>query len=136
MSTRPPVAASPPPDTALCVPASQPLSRIAEELTEAAHTCAALQWAISALLERAHHPDLPAELHMLQDIDRLQQILADLAGLVALAAKAAPSPQMNIEACRRALRLASLRDRLLAEPGRRAADPCATDGGDSDITWL
>jgi hypothetical protein len=112
------------------------MDRIAAELAEAAHSCAALQWAVSGLLDRAHHPDLKTELRLLQDIDRQQQILTDLAGLISLAAKATPMPECDAAELAHALRLASLRGRLF--PGLEAdADTGGFPGpGQDDVTWF
>ncbi len=67
------------------------LGRSSEELANSVRACTELQWVISRLLEKSEHPDLVTEMHVLQDIDRLQQTLADLACLLETAAGEARS---------------------------------------------
>ncbi|HHB81563.1 MAG TPA: hypothetical protein ENK83_07470 [Aliiroseovarius sp.] len=111
------------------------MTRLAVELQDGAKQLTALQWSISTLLEKVHHPDLAEEIHMLQDIDRIQQNLADVASVIDTAATQ-PSPVMVARApiCA-AIHLESLRARLhLAAP---AGHPGANnDPDDAEITWL
>ena len=111
------------------------LGRSSEELANSVRACTELQWVISRLLEKSEHPDLVTEMHVLQDIDRLQQTLADLACLLETAASEGPEMKIDASAALAAMRLPSLRQRmfdtdLTEAPGR--TDPDET----SDITWL
>lgn len=88
------------------------LRAISLESGQMAEQCNILQWTISALLETVNHPDLGAEIHMLQDIDRIQQTLEDVAALLAAASGlSAPSPVAK-HMLAPAVRLESLRQRL------------------------
>lgn len=109
------------------------LLRLAVELRDSATHLTALQWSISTLLEKVHHPDLAEEIHMLQDIDRLQQTLADVAAVIDAAA-VLPSPvAIPRDPVCSAIRLESLRARLdLAGDDRDHP----RDSGETDVTWL
>ncbi|MBT2132617.1 hypothetical protein [Aliiroseovarius lamellibrachiae] len=102
------------------------------ELENLAHLCKEIQWAISALLETAHHPDLTVEMHVIQDIDRMQQTLVDLANLVGETAKMVPATMVDDMKLKNAIHLESLRHRLF--PNERKIDDQLhqTD----DITWF
>ncbi|GKY87700.1 hypothetical protein [Sinisalibacter aestuarii] len=112
------------------------LARLAGELDEAAAGCLTVQAAISTLLDRADHPDLGEDIHMLQDVDRLQQTLRALAGVLALAAAAAPDTPVQRSDIARSTRLASLAERLFparsAAPARKTGPRPAAPG----ITWF
>ena len=113
------------------------LADLGRELHHAAESCAVLQWSISTLLEKVHHPDLAAEIHMLQDIDRLQQTLADLSSLLAVSAGAANGSRVSSFDIGGAIRLESLRSRLGLANDAAAADGSGPDGGGREgITWL
>lgn len=111
------------------------MTRLAAEVHLGATHLTALQWAISTLLEKVHHPDLAEEIHMLQDIDRLQQTLADVASVIDVAATLhAPVAVPRNPVCA-AIRLESLRARLeLAPPLDQPLAKPSMD--DADITWL
>lgn len=109
------------------------LGDLAGELSELAERCRLLQETISALLDKVDHPDLGAEIHMLQDIDRIQQTLSDLAAILAVAHPAGCGRPVHRDAIGDAVRLESLRQRL-----GLSNDP---DGhrppfDDTDVTWL
>lgn len=109
------------------------LSEISKESLRLSEQCGTIQWSISAILDRVDHPDLGAEIHMLQDVDRIQQTLADIATILGVAcdrARGAPVRKGDISA---AIRLESLRQRLgLSDEITGMHDAEAT----SDITWL
>ncbi len=113
------------------------LGRILGDLsTEVAHLgerCAAFQWAISALLDKVDHPDLGAEIHMLQDIDRVQQTLTDIAAILGVSHTFATRNPIQNQELWPAIRLESLRQRLGLSNGvpRTIAD---TDA--ADVTWF
>ncbi len=115
------------------------LEAVAAELEHSARICAEIQWVISELLEYAQHPNLTRELHILQEIDRIQQTLEDLSRLL----NATASPVRGVRAKHASLsqhvKLDSLRSRLFrtlaAAKGDRNSDPHET-GEDEDITWL
>ncbi|WP_424943376.1 hypothetical protein [Aliiroseovarius crassostreae] len=107
------------------------LGRSANELRDLAQLSLEIQWAISSLLDRAHHPDLSAEIHVLQDIDRLQQTLLDLSKLIdgvntssAEALKAAPELANT-------LTLQSLRKRVFGD-----VSDDADDNQSDEVTWF
>lgn len=106
------------------------LDAASKELGSATGICADIQWLIAQLLESAHHPDLPAELHMLQDIDRLQQELADLARLLAHVAQLPEIGAMGGNVPRSTITLPSLRERLWSEPDAGEGD------ASGDIDWF
>ncbi len=109
------------------------LMRLVGEVDTSAETCAKLQWSISTILEKVHHPDLGAEIHMLQDIDRLQQTLFDIASILRVAAEASPSHPLDEKEVNESIQLESLRRRLgLAEilPGVETTEE------ENDITWF
>lgn len=112
------------------------LADISGELTQAAQSCSALQWSISALLEKVNHPDLAAEIHMLQDIDRLQQTLADLASMLQVGATASTETPVSRHDLGSTVKLESLRQRLGIARGPLPGDFLAPDSDDDDITWL
>ncbi len=105
------------------------LFKSAEELSSLAHLSKEIQWAISSLLERAHHPDMSAELHVLQDIDRLQQTLRDLSRLID--AVSVGDPNMTEETLKKELTLDSLKTRLFSD-----APPSNAKIPPNDITWF
>ncbi|MCB1356340.1 MAG: hypothetical protein KDK53_07565 [Maritimibacter sp.] len=109
------------------------LIELSKESSRLAEQCGSIQWSISAMLDLVDHPDLGAEIHMLQDVDRIQQTLADIADILMVAGghtRGAPVRKAEIGA---AIRLESLRQRLgLSEA--LAEDPRAEAA--SDVTWL
>ncbi len=113
------------------------LENAARELTCASESCVALQWMLSSLLEHAHHPDLPAELHLLQDIDRVQQILKDISTLLELVSRATGSVSIAKDHLVESLQLDSLRERLLPLTAPQPDESPAEDTADnSDVTWF
>ena len=121
--------------------ASSVLISTSGELSAAAATCDDLQWAVSAVLERAHHPDLPAELQMLQEIDRLQQTLLDIAQLVRTLAKKTDGILLSRQDLASGLKLDSLTARLFDQPpGTETRSGPSQDTSESqneeDVTWL
>lgn len=114
---------------------SELLQNMATELSAVASSCGQVQWIISSLLERAHHPDMPAELHMLQDIDRLQQTLEDIASLLEATTGQTGYPVIEKEELSASLKLDSLRTRLFPRDNPVMEEPDDADAA-SDITWL
>jgi hypothetical protein len=117
---------------------SETLARVATELDNTAAACTALQWSISTLLDKVHHPDLAEEIHMLQDIDRMQQTLVDIAAVVRVAANVPDRIALSRTAVHSAIRLESLRGRIgLAvisdNLNMDAPEPLC---GETDVTWL
>jgi hypothetical protein len=111
------------------------LASLVREIDEIAVGCTALQWSISSLLDKVDHPDLAEEIHMLQDIDRMQQTLVDIAavlGVVSGPVATVRLPQGEIDAV---IKLESLRQRLWDAP---AASEQHDEHGNpmTDITWL
>lgn len=111
------------------------LVRMVREIDQIATGCTALQWSISSLLDKVDHPDLAEEIHMLQDIDRMQQTLVDIAailGVVAVPVGTVRLPQAEIDAV---IKLESLRERLWDVA---AVSNQRDDRGDRlpDVTWL
>jgi len=109
------------------------LAEISRESIGLSEQCGMIQWSISAMLEIVDHPDLGAEIHMLQDIDRIQQTLADIAAILLATGDHANGAPILRDAIGAAVRLESLRQRLgLSE--HLSGDTAAADI--SDITWL
>lgn len=108
------------------------LSATSNELCELAHLCKEIQWAISALLETAHHPDLAVEMHVLQDIDRMQQTLIDLSKLVGEAAEILPLSLEDGLKLKETIHLESLQRRLFPN----STDQNDVDRQKDDITWF
>ena len=109
------------------------LVEISRESSNLAEQCGQIQWPISAILDIVDHPDLGAEIHMLQDIDRIQQTLADIAAILLLTGDNTNGASILRDAIGAAVRLESLRQRLgLSE--HLSGDTAAADI--SDITWL
>lgn len=111
------------------------LGRSSVELANSVRACTELQWVISRLLEKSDHPDLVTEMHVLQDIDRLQQTLADLACLLETSACALPEQVFDASSALQAMRLPSLRDRMF-DLGSAPATQGDTTDSSNDITWL
>jgi hypothetical protein len=111
------------------------LGRSSVELANSVRACTELQWVISRLLEKSDHPDLVTEMHVLQDIDRLQQTLADLACLLETSASALPEQVFDASSALQAMRLPSLRDRMFDLVATPATQGDTTDSS-NDITWL
>lgn len=109
------------------------LAEMSRESLRLSEQCGTIQWSISAILDLVDHPDLGAEIHMLQDVDRIQQTLADIAEILAVACvqtRGAPVRKGDLNA---AIRLESLRQRLgLSDAIKEAPEA----GANSDITWL
>lgn len=105
--------------------------RLSQELARAAEDCLRFQSLTSRLLEKAHHPDLVSEFHMLQDLDRLHQVLNDLSVLTARLSSSAEDRFLAGPDFAESLTLLSLRHRLFpASPG---PGPAADE---ADITWF
>lgn len=88
------------------------LSLLAKEISEIAGQCESLQTTISGLLDRVEHPDLGAEIHMLQHVDRVQQTLEDISRVLNVAARAETGASLSQLEAGGAIRLESLRRRL------------------------
>ncbi|GGD31474.1 hypothetical protein [Sinisalibacter lacisalsi] len=111
------------------------LARLSTELERAAMSCAGLQHAMSSLLAKLDHPDLGEEIHMLQDVDRLQQSLEDVSRILAVAAPAGRGRDLDLAAAGQAIRLESLRARLGwgADPDQAAPQRWTSRDG---IDWF
>lgn len=107
------------------------LGRSASELKDLARLSQEIQWAISSLLDRAHHPDLSAEIHVLQDIDRLQQTLLDLARLIDGIDTADLNAPLAASALSNTLTLQSLKCRVFGD-----TDDISDTEKSKDITWF
>lgn len=103
------------------------------ELATLSEKCTLLQWSLSSLLDQVHHPDLGAEIHMLQDVDRIQQTLNDIASILAVTRSAANGIPCHRDQIGKAIRLESLRQRLGLS--RAPTDPDLTPD-DTGITWF
>lgn len=116
-------------------PVEPVLMALSVEMKAMAQTCTELQWLISTLLERAHHPDLPSEMHMLQDIDRIQQTLIDMAAVVETLSRPTAALSMPTSELASCLKLDSLRARIIV--GENQPDNAKEiTGQPTDITWL
>ena len=111
------------------------LQAVSREMISSAKRCTEIQWVISDLLERAHHPNLSAEIHVLQDIDRIQQTLEDLGRLLEVTASPTKGVTLSTAELDRSLKLDSLRARLLADEDKDDRIGHPNDDG-PDITWL
>ncbi len=111
------------------------LLAISGELLESAKRCTEIQWVISDLLERAHHPNLSAEMLVLQDIDRIQQTLQDIARVLHATAEPTEGLSCSQEKLIQNLKLDSLRSRIFHGGNDSDTDRPSTDES-SDITWL
>jgi hypothetical protein len=110
------------------------LEDLVREISHAACSCTALQWSISTLLEKVDHPDLAAEIRMLQDVDRLQQTLDDIAAILAIGTGAGRGLSLSRRDVGEAIRLESLRRRMRL--GTVAVAPDEEDTESDDITWF
>lgn len=109
------------------------LGEISKEAGRLAEQCGVIQWSISAMLDLVDHPDLGAEIHMLQDIDRIQQTLVDIASILAATRTRMPGQTVDRDGVLASVRLESLRQRLGLSPGPAAERPAEDP---SEITWL
>lgn len=109
------------------------LNDLSLELASLSEKCTLLQWSISSLLDQVDHPDLGAEIHMLQDVDRIQQTLTDISSILATARSAADGISCDRDDIGKSIRLESLRQRL-----GLSFDPSDPESAldDSEITWL
>lgn len=109
------------------------LADMSGELANMGERCSVLQWSISSLLDRVDHPDLGAEIHMLQDVDRIHQTLNDLSAILAAARPGAEGVAIGRAGIDRAIRLESLRTRLglSGDRGDTSHDPDETG-----VAWL
>ncbi len=114
------------------------LGTIAGELGQSAKRCAEIQWVISELLERAHHPNLSAELHVLQDIDRIQQTLEDISALLGTMAEPMKGVAFARDPLTDSVKLDSLRTRLfrMAATGASQAEQPQHGPDKDEITWF
>ncbi len=88
------------------------LMNLSCELTQVVQSCDGLQAAVSGLLEQIGDADNGADVQALQNLDRMQQTLEDIAALLCIAAETGRGLHLDPSACARAVRLASLRERL------------------------
>lgn len=107
------------------------LDKVAGEVSEGAKALSALQWTVSSLLEKLHHPDLAAEVQMLQDIDRLHQTYVDLAAVLEHAARFDPPVLFDPGEMKQVMRLDSLKARMFGE-GEDESDAC----DETDVSWF
>lgn len=114
---------------------SEIMCKVGQELTDSARVCLELQWLISSMLERAHPADLPDELHLLQDIDRLHQTLSDLASLVSATEASTNDVLVPVHDLSMNLKLDSLHQRLFGFV-RNAPHNSSNVEEEVDITWL
>ncbi len=110
------------------------LEQSSKELVHSVRACTELQWVISRLLDKSQHPDLVAEMRVLQDIDRLQQTLAELACLFETISTNGPGLSCDVSAALGAMRLPSLRERMFA-PAHKPSPHEVSDDTD-EVTWL
>jgi predicted component of type VI protein secretion system len=101
--------------------------RLSGELQSSAETCKHLQLVVSTLLEQLDNPKQVVDYHMLQELDRLHQILDDLAKLTG-ALDIQPNDPRRVAGV---LKLTSLRHRLF--PELTSED---TTLQDNTLTWL
>lgn len=111
------------------------LDALSVEMKSMALACTELQWLISSLLERAHHPDLPSEIHMLQDIDRIQQTLLDMSALTEIISQPTTGLTLATDDLTSCMKLDSLRTRLLSTERPPLCDDAFSESP-TDITWL
>jgi hypothetical protein len=109
------------------------LVEISRESSNLSEQCGRIQWSISAMLDIVDHPDLGAEIHVLQDIDRIQQTLADIAAILVVTGEHADGAPILKDEIGAAIRLESLRQRLGLSVHLRGDTPAPEA---SDITWL
>lgn len=112
-------------------PLGTALERAASEIATGAKALSALQWTISTLLEKLHHPDLAAEVQMLQDIDRLHQTYIDLAAMIEISAKVTDKCALPEDDMKRVMKLDSLKTRIFDLGPEGPAGP-----DEEEITWF
>lgn len=106
-------------------PAKNLIGAISRELVAASEDCSKIQVLISSLLDKTDHPDLVAEFHMIQDLDRMNQTLADLAVLTRSLTSIVATEEIDVESIAGGLKLTSLRDRLF--PNASETDDIASE---------
>lgn len=112
------------------------LENSARELSAAADRCIALQWSLSRLLETAHHPDLSMEMHLLQDIDRIQQELKDISTLLTSIAPTTSDLKAKAEAVTGSIKLDSLRARIAPSTPEETQRDEFPNTKTSEVTWF
>ena len=112
------------------------LENSARELSAASDRCMALQWSLSGLLEHAHHPDLSMEMHLLQDIDRIQQELKDISTLLESVAPTASDLKAKAEAVTASMKLDSLRARIVPSTSEETQRNGSPSTETSEVTWF
>ncbi|MGH1369160.1 MAG: hypothetical protein ACRBCL_11135 [Maritimibacter sp.] len=111
-------------------PLGTSLDRAADEISAAAKILSELQWTISTLLEKLHHPDLAAEVQMLQDIDRLHQTYVDLAAMIKVSAQHTQHLTIQDDDLKKVMKLDSLKQRVFgSEDSQDALE-------EQEITWF
>ena len=106
-------------------PAKDLIAAISRELFAASEDCSKIQVLISSLLDKTDHPDLVSEFHMIQDLDRMNQTLADLAVLTRSLTSIVATEEIDVETIAGGLKLTSLRDRLF--PNASETDDIASE---------
>lgn len=129
-----------PRDDAETISHGEILARLSDELEKQTLALGVLEWSISALLDKVNHPDLGEEIHVLQDIDRLQQTFGDIAAVIRVVSEQSQSKNIPESILSSAMRLASFRDRLglsgvASEPDDHGASPVQHDD-ERGITWF
>lgn len=109
------------------------LVELSRESHRLAEQCGSIQRSLSAILDIVHHPDLGAEIQVLQNIDRIQQTLSDVSAILAIAGGYANGAQIHKDEIGAAVRLDRLRLSLgLSEDSPE--DDLQPKG--CDITWF
>lgn len=109
------------------------------ELEDVAQACVAMQTSISNLLAQAHHPDLGEEIHMLQDIDRLQQTVVEIAAVIRTTSESPNPLAVSRAAIGSAIRLESFRNRIglgTDSEADRSRQDTPHERARGEITWL
>jgi len=124
------------PEVEATIDLGQTLLKLGGEVHETAAHCHLVQEAFSRLLSKLDHPDLSAEIQILQGVDLIQQTLEDISALLHASAAAGFGQALPRTIGRDIVRLDSLRQRMGLETLGSEDGHGLSEKSHGPIDWL